>query len=156
MDKHKDDLNTRQQLAGHTPLPENYQPPLVLYIEEDEYQTQLVERTLEHIPETRFISLLPTDAVLNIVLKEKPDLVLINLNLKGGMAFILMDQLKNHPMSRLTPVLGLCNSGKFHEAEKARRAGVKQCLSQPIKIYEFFETINAEIESILLQKKFLS
>lgn len=156
MDKHKDDLSTNQQLAGHTPLPDNYQSPLVLYIEEDEYQTQLVERTLEHIPEIRFISLLPTDPVLDVVLKENPDLVLINLNLEGGKAFTLMDELKNHPMSRLTPVLGLCNSSKLHEAEKARRAGVKQCLSQPIKIYEFFETISAEIESILLQKKLLS
>ena len=154
MSKYKDEPGVTSYSPDTPQASGSLNAPLVLLIEEDSFQTQLVERTLEHIPEIRFLSLLPeNEHALSVVLREKPDLVLINLELKKGNAFTLMEALQSHPLSRHTPVFALCDSGKIHEAEKARRAGFKQCLSQPIKIYELIEKVKSEIEDILHQKQ---
>ncbi|NNE37914.1 MAG: response regulator [Gammaproteobacteria bacterium] len=156
MEENKPDLKEAEEKKYQFQTIDNRFLPCVLYVEEDQYHIQLVKKILDHLPSITILTASTSESCLQIALRKKPELILVNLNLRGCDAFELMVQLQQHPMTRNIPVFALSTSALPHEVEKADKAGFKRFLSKPVKTHEFFNSVNAELEDIFLKKQLRS
>ena len=127
--------------------------PFVLYVVNDDYHLLLVKKILDHIPEINFQHSASAKNAFSVALKDKPHLILIDLDMQATNGFELQTLLREHPLTRKTPVFALSSSTFPHDQEKIRKAGFKRHIPKPIKVHEFFNSVNQELEDIYQQSQ---
>jgi two-component system, cell cycle response regulator DivK len=80
-----------------------------------------------------------------MALKEKPDLVLMDIHLPGMTGIEALAKLRAAPETRGIPVLAFTASVMPQDRREITSAGFDGFLSKPINLKEFLETISAAL-----------
>lgn len=118
-------------------------PKRVLYVEDNESNQRLVARLFARYPMLRLE--VAHDALRGLYLARtnKPDLILMDINLPGMDGYEALEVLKNDPGTRNIPVLALSANAMAHDLEKGSAAGFNYYLTKPINLQELMEALTS-------------
>lgn len=81
--------------------------------------------------------------VENITLKEKPDLILMDIQLGGGISGIdLIRDLKKNKDTKQIPIIAITAFAMKTDEERILESGCDMYLSKPVSIETFFQAID--------------
>jgi two-component system cell cycle response regulator DivK len=79
--------------------------------------------------------------VVAMVKNEKPDLVLMDIQLNGISGIDIIKQLKNDPDTMHIPIIAITAFAMKHDEIKITQSGCDMYLSKPVSIDRFFEAV---------------
>jgi len=84
-----------------------------------------------------------TDAIfaVSVAMKEKPDLVILDIGLPGGDGFVIMERLSKIRSTVTIPVIILTARDQFANKERALKAGAVAFFQKPADNDEFLAAI---------------
>jgi DNA-binding response OmpR family regulator len=117
----------------------------ILLVEDDDFLVQMYATKLEL---ENYTVIMATDGAkgLKLAMKEKPDLVLLDLNLPIMDGFQVLEELKKSPDTKDIPVLVLTNYGQKENVDKCLNLGAEDYL---IKAHFVPSEVVARIKKIL-------
>ncbi len=77
------------------------------------------------------------NSALALINKEKPDLILMDISLKGINGLSLTKQIKSNPSTSQIPIIALTAHAMKQHAEDARKAGCDGFITKPINTRAF-------------------
>lgn len=84
-------------------------------------------------------------AATSTAVKERPDLILLDLGLPAGDGFVVMSRLRNLPSLSGTPIVVLSGREASLAREKAIRGGAAAFLQKPVEPVRLLETIEGAL-----------
>lgn len=113
----------------------------VLYVEDDGANVALVRKILERRPEVALSVAGTVREGLEAALRERPDVLLLDLHLPDGMGIEILEtlRLQGEP---LPPVVVVSASAMPHEISRVLEKGVSAYLTKPLDIGRFLEALD--------------
>lgn len=111
----------------------------VLYIEDDRTNLLLVKRVLSIRPYIEFIGAVTGAQGLELIKKEKPDIILLDIGLSDMDGYQLLEKIK--PTTK-TPIIAITAKAMAEDIGKGQAAGFDAYLTKPLDITNFFDTID--------------
>ena len=117
---------------------------LILIVEDNEQNQKLASDVLRF---KGFRVLVAETAEIGVpmVLKEKPDLVLMDIHLPGMNGIEALAKLRSDPETKAIPVFAFTASVMPQDRKEITSAGFDGFLSKPINLKEFLDTIAATL-----------
>lgn len=113
----------------------------ILYIEDNQANLRLVERVLELIPGTTFISAQTAEHGIELARRERPDVILLDINLPGMDGYEAFEELQEFEETENIPVIAVSSNAMEREIGRAIQMGFYDYITKPIKAELFFERI---------------
>ena len=113
----------------------------ILYIEDNPSNLRLMSQLLKQRPQIRWIDALEPGAGIKLALKEKPDLILLDINLPGMNGYEVIEQLKKHKDTNNIPVIAVSANAMPQDIAKGTAAGFDDYITKPINTTTLLETI---------------
>ena len=107
----------------------------ILIVEDNPLHTKLIEMTLR----TKNYTLLKAtdgEKALDIARKERPDLIIMDLNLPGMTGFEVTKKLRENPAFSQTPIIAITAYAMKRDREMVIESGCDAYLSKPIDTRE--------------------
>ncbi|MEK6243468.1 MAG: response regulator [Pseudomonadota bacterium] len=117
---------------------------LILIVEDNQYNQKLARDVLQ-VKGYRVLVADTAEAGIPMALKEKPDLVLMDIHLPGMTGIEALAKLRAAPETRQIPVFAFTASVMPQDRRGITSAGFDGFLSKPINLKEFLETISAAL-----------
>lgn len=117
----------------------------VLYIEDNRSNMMLVQQILQARPKIKLLTSDHPKAGIRLALQERPDLILLDINLPEMDGFGVMKVLQGHEETRDTPVIAVSAHAMRGDIDKALAMGFVHYLPKPIEVL----TLLSHIDSIL-------
>ncbi|MDH5719826.1 MAG: ATP-binding protein [Spirochaetia bacterium] len=114
----------------------------ILYIEDNRHNRQLLENLFEKTEEHNLITAESGEEGLAKTAVEKPDLILLDLNLPGIDGFKVNDILKGSSETAAIPVISVSAYATPDMIEKIKAASFDDYLTKPINVQKLLDTIN--------------
>ena len=107
----------------------------ILIVEDNPLHTKLIEMTLRT---KNYILLKATDGekALDMARKERPDLIIMDLNLPGMTGFEVTKKLRENPAFSHTPIIAITAYAMARDREMVIESGCDAYLSKPIDTRE--------------------
>ena len=86
------------------------------------------------------------EAALEALPKDRPDVVLMDINLPGISGIEALQILREDPATAHIPVIALSANAMPRDIEKGLKAGFFRYLTKPINVDEFMGTLNIALE----------
>lgn len=136
-------LNIHAQLE-ELPLKENaIDESVVLYIEDNSSNIELVTQILlAKRPNVKLVTTVYGKQTLELALKHKPNLILLDLNLPDIHGSEVFEILKHHEIARQIPVIIVSADAMQAQVNKLLEAGVRQYLTKPFDVPNFLQIID--------------
>ena len=115
---------------------------LILIVEDNEHNQKLASDVLRFKGYRVLVAPTAEDGI-PMALKEKPDLVLMDIHLPGMNGIEALAKLRSDPDTKAIPVFAFTASVMPQDRKEITSAGFDGFLSKPINLKEFLETINA-------------
>jgi CheY-like chemotaxis protein len=117
----------------------------LLCVEDNPANLMLVEKLLERRPDIRL--LVARDGIRGIetVRAERPDVILMDINLPGISGLIALGILADDPKTAHIPVIALSANAMPADIKKGLAAGFYRYLTKPIKVEEFMDTLDSAL-----------
>jgi signal transduction histidine kinase/CheY-like chemotaxis protein len=128
-------------LAESGPPARPLEQKTLLYVEDEDLNLQLVRRVLADYPEYRLITTMQGSLALELAREQKPDLILLDLNLPDVSGETVLAKLKDDPALRDIPVIMVTADVLGHRLERLLGLGAAAYLTKPFKIAEFIRAI---------------
>ena len=136
--------------------PEVYKPPVdsenndqegkkgtILYIEDNQSNIELVEQILDHHrPNIRLITTINGKETVQLAFENKPDLVILDLNLPDIHGSEVIKNLKNELTTQHIPVMVVSADAMKLQREKLKKLGAVDYMTKPINVQVFLNTID--------------
>lgn len=113
----------------------------VLYIEDNPANLSLVERILGHLPQVKMDSAASGELCLDLARAQRPDLILLDINLPGIDGYEVLRRLREDEETRNIPVIALSANAMPRDIEKGKAAGFTDYIVKPIDVPAFLEKI---------------
>ena len=120
-------------------------PFTLLYIEDNVANMRLVEDILEDYPEIKLLSSSNAEMGLDIALYQKPDLILMDINLPGMDGVEALKRLKNFEETHDIPIIAISANAMKKDIDLTLAEGFKAYITKPIDIGKFRKTIEEEL-----------
>jgi two-component system cell cycle response regulator DivK len=117
---------------------------LILIVEDNEQNQKLAGDVLR-FKGFRVLVADSAEAGIPMALKEKPDVVLMDIHLPGMNGIEALGKLRAAPETKQIPVLAFTASVMPQDRREITSAGFDGFLSKPINLKEFLETIAAAL-----------
>jgi signal transduction histidine kinase/CheY-like chemotaxis protein len=117
-------------------------PHLLLYIEDNPANLRLVQEIVGFRPDLRLLSAPDGHFGLSLARSQRPQAVLMDLNLPGMNGFEVLAQLRRDPDTAAIPAIALTANAMPHDVERGLAAGFDRYLTKPIDIDKFNEAID--------------
>jgi signal transduction histidine kinase/ActR/RegA family two-component response regulator len=126
----------------------------LLYVEDNPANLSLVEQLVARCSDTRLLS--ARDGVLGIQIARDslPDVILMDINLRGLSGLDALKILRDDPVTAHIPVVALSANAMPHDIRKGLEAGFFRYLTKPINVNEFMDTLNVALEFAELGARF--
>lgn len=118
----------------------------LLYIEDQDLNLRLVERILNPRPQYRLITATLGNTGLEIARSQKPDLILLDLNLPDMTGDEVLHRLKSDAAVRHIPVIMVSADAMGERIEHLLRLGAAGYLTKPYKLEEFLRVIQKNLK----------
>lgn len=106
----------------------------VLYIEDNPANLKLIKKIIGLRPELVMFDAMNAELGLEIARRERPDLILLDINLPGMDGFAAITQLKEWPETAQIPVIAVTANAMKRGIERGNAAGFADYLTKPIDI----------------------
>ena len=118
--------------------------PVILYVEDDPQSRKLMSMLLKGRMKLPNVTILEDsqDFLANVeALDPKPDVILLDIHMKPFNGFEMLTMLREMEYLNGTPVVALTASVMNEEVQQLRSIGFNGCLSKPIDLQTFPETL---------------
>ncbi len=121
------------------------QAPLqtLLCVEDNPANLLLIEKLIARRPGTRLLVAKDAEHGFEIACLQQPDVILMDINLPGMSGLQTLEMLRGDRRTFRMPVIALSANAMPRDIEKGLRAGFLRCLTKPIKVGEFMETLDS-------------
>jgi CheY-like chemotaxis protein len=117
----------------------------LLYVEDNPANMKLVEKIVSRIPNIEMLSATNAEHGLQIALVNKPDVIIMDINLPGMNGYEALERLHASELTSNIPVIALSASAMIKDVEKGKMAGFHTYLTKPIKIDEVIGAIKSAL-----------
>ncbi|SCA57451.1 putative Histidine kinase [Candidatus Terasakiella magnetica] len=118
----------------------------ILYVEDNPANMRLMRELLTQLPRTNFVEAGTAEEGLELIKQDKPDLVLMDINLPGMDGFQAFEVMRDDPYMGDIPVIALTANAMPREVEKGRELGFKSYLTKPIDVAATLAEITRVLE----------
>ena len=118
----------------------------VLYVEDNPANLRLVQEIVRFRPDLRLVSAPDGHFGLSLARSQRPDVILMDLNLPGLSGLEVLAQLRREPETARIPAIAVSANAMPADIERALAAGFARYLTKPIDIGQFNEAIDAMLE----------
>ena len=118
----------------------------ILVVEDNELNMKLIRALLE-MGEFRVLESQNAEMGLQFAREEKPDLILMDIQLPGMDGLAATGILKQDPSTQKIPVVALTSYAMRGDEEKAKAAGCDDYISKPIDTREFLNRVRKLIQN---------
>ncbi|WP_372972923.1 PAS domain-containing protein [Marinobacter sp.] len=113
----------------------------VLYIEDNPANLKLVARILQRYPGARLLTTASGAEGITIARAEKPDLVLLDINLPDTDGYSILRTLKDDNHTAAIPVIAVTANAMHNEVRRGREAGFDDYLTKPVSVEGLLATL---------------
>ncbi len=117
----------------------------LLYVEDNSTNLTLMTMLIQKIKGLKFISAATAEEGIAMVKEQRPDIIIMDLNLPGMDGFEALRELQQ-PDTCDIPVLALSADARDSNIQKGLKAGFKAYLTKPIDIYVVADVIREVLE----------
>jgi CheY-like chemotaxis protein len=117
-------------------------PRTILYVEDNPANLRLMAQLLARRPNITLLSAHTGNWGLEFALAQRPDLIILDINLPGMGGFEVLAQLRLHPETRHIPVIAVSADAMPWDIERGLTAGFAYYLSKPLDIEELRQILN--------------
>jgi PAS domain S-box-containing protein len=117
----------------------------VLYIEDNPANLKLVRKMLDARSDIALLEARDAEYGLDIAIRERPDLILLDINLSGMDGFSALRALQAHPATHHIPAIAISANAMRHDVKQGLAAGFVAYLTKPLDLDEFMHTLNAHL-----------
>jgi PAS domain S-box-containing protein len=114
----------------------------VLYIEDNQSNLHLVQRVLLRRPHIDIVSAADGEAGLDLARRQRPDLILLDLNLPELPGDEVLRRLRQDPETAHTPVIIVSADATPHQIERLLEMGAQGYLTKPFDLRHFLATLD--------------
>ena len=125
--------------------PETPPQRCVLYVEDDVANFYLLERILQSRKDIKLVSALQGSLGLELAKSQKPDLILLDLNLPDMSGEQLLRALKADPQTAHIPVVAVTGEVGTNRPEALRSLGALGTLVKPYRVQELTKLVDAAL-----------
>jgi PAS domain S-box-containing protein len=118
----------------------------VLYIEDNPVNVLLMEAMLAHVAGLRVVTAPLPGLGLQMARDERPDLILLDIQLPGMDGYEVLRRLRADPMGRLVPVIAVSANAMPSDVDRGIAAGFADYLTKPLDMNRLI----ASVETVLL------
>ena len=117
----------------------------VLYIEDNPVNVLLMEAMLGRLPGLQMLSAPLPMLGLQMVVDERPDLILLDIQLPGMDGFEVLRRLRLSEAGRHVPVIAVSANAMAHDVEHGLAAGFVRYLTKPLEMQELLVAVEAAL-----------
>ncbi len=114
---------------------------LILIVEDNE-KNRILFRDILQARRYRTLEAATGEDALAVLQKERPDLILMDIQLPGKDGITITKEIKGKEDTKDIPVFALTSYAMKGDRERMMEAGFDSYLSKPIKVTEFLRTID--------------
>ena len=118
----------------------------LLYVEDNPANLALVEELVARRPDMRLLSAADGEIGVALARAYLPELILMDINLPGISGMQAMQILRADPATAHIPVVALSANAVPSEIRKGLDAGFFRCLTKPIVVGEFMDTLDLALK----------
>ncbi len=119
--------------------------PIVLVVDDNQQNLELLQVYLEDV-DCRSISACDGPEALDIIAKEPPDLILLDVMMPKMSGFEVCRRIKNDPKTSDIPVIMVTALNEFGDIERAIDSGTDDFLSKPVNKLELLTRIKTMLK----------
>jgi signal transduction histidine kinase/CheY-like chemotaxis protein len=123
------------------------EPHTMLYIEDNPANLRLVQEIVRFRSDLRLVSAPDGHFGLSLARSQKPDIILMDLNLPGLSGFEVLAQLRREPETARIPAIAVSANAMRADIDRALALGFAYYLTKPIDIGQFNEAIDAVLSA---------
>lgn len=140
---------TPTQLAPSAqPVTPEIQHRTLLYVEDNLANLKLVRKIISMRPGLTLLDAASAETGLEIARREKPDLILLDINLPGMSGLAALRHLQDHPDTCRIPVLAVTANAMPKDIQQGKDAGFVDYLVKPLNIPLFLKAIDRELAAL--------
>ncbi|HEY0268239.1 MAG TPA: response regulator, partial [Methyloradius sp.] len=118
----------------------------LLYVEDNPANLMLIEDLIARRPDIQLLSTTDGESGIKIARAERPDVILMDINLPGISGIEALRILLTDPTTAHIPVIALSANAMPRDIEKGLQAGFFRYLTKPIKVNEFMNTLDMALK----------
>lgn len=118
-------------------------PYKILYVEDNPANLRLVEHIIDHISRNlKMLSAPSGELCIDLAIENKPDLILLDINLPGIDGYKVFEILKNYDETSNIPVIAISANAMSEDIDQARFLGFSDYITKPINIPTFVKKVS--------------
>jgi len=133
-------------------VPDEGEPHLVLYIEDNPANLKLVEEIVRFRLDLHLIAANDGPGGLALVRERHPDIILMDINLPGMSGYEVLAELRRDPRTAAIPAIALSANAMAGDIERGLAAGFFCYLTKPVDIDKFNEAIDGTLAQLAAGK----
>jgi PAS domain S-box-containing protein len=139
-------VEEQQSLTRQEESPASEVSGTLLYVEDNPDNLKLMELIVSRMEGLTMISTHTGELGVEMARAEKPDLIILDINLPGMNGIETLKKITSHESLSTIPVLALSAAATTRDIEKGMEAGFLQYLTKPIMVPEVMEAIKTAME----------
>ena len=139
-------ITAAADLIAAAPIAANATIRTLLYVEDNPANLMLVEDLIARRADLRMLTALDGITGVALARTEKPDVILMDINLPGISGIKAMKLLAADPTTTNIPVIALSANAIPRDIKVGLEAGFFRYLTKPIKVNEFMDTLDAALQ----------
>lgn len=114
----------------------------VLYVEDNPVNLKLMQIALSRRKEIRLVTAISAEDGLEMAERERPDLILLDINLPGMDGYEGLRAMKQHPVLSRIPVAAVTANAMKGDRERGLEAGFVDYVTKPFKVDELYALLD--------------
>ncbi len=122
----------------------------VLYVEDNRANRALMAQAMEDVDYIRLTMAATAEDGLRLALEERPDVILMDINLPGMDGFEALSVLRDRPRTRAIPVIALTANAMLETLGRGRAAGFAAYLTKPVHQSDLHRVLRDVVHGVTL------
>ncbi|SOD90706.1 PAS domain S-box protein [Caenispirillum bisanense] len=118
----------------------------VLYVEDNPANMRLMEEVMDELGGVDLRTAHTAELGIELAVRERPDLILMDINLPGMDGFQALAFLREQPETSATPIIALTANATASSIQKGIAAGFTAYLTKPVVIPQLMQAIRTAVE----------
>lgn len=115
----------------------------IVYVEDNPANVALMHGVVEDLDGFELLAAPTAEAGIDLILRQRPDLVLMDINLPGMSGTEAMRRLRQWSETEKVPVIALTAAVMADQQAQTIEAGFHRCLTKPVDIDELVSILRA-------------
>ena len=120
----------------------------LIYIEDNAANLRLVQKILLKQPHIMLYTATNASEGLELIQREQPELVLLDINLPGRNGYQVLEILRQNPSTQNLPVIAISANAMQRDIERGLAAGFIHYLTKPLNVTAFIQVLNQTLLEI--------